>query len=113
MVKRGQVWWTDLDEPKPSELGYRRPVIIVQSNEFNRSRINTVIVIPITSNIKLSEAPGNVKLPKSKTGLTKQSVANVSQIITIDKNFLDEPVGQLDNLIMNQIEEGLRLVLAL
>lgn len=113
MVKRGQIWWTDLDEPKASEPGYRRPVIIVQSNEFNRSRINTVVVIPITSNIKLSEAPGNVKLPKTKTGLSKQSVANVSQVITVDKSFLDEQVGQLDNLIMNQVEEGLRLVLAL
>jgi mRNA interferase MazF len=113
VVKRGQIWWTDLDEPSASEPGYRRPVIIVQSNEFNKSRINTVVVIPITSNIKLAEAPGNVRLPKAKTGLTKQSVANVSQVITLDKGFLDEQVGQLDNLIMNQIEEGLRLVLAL
>lgn len=112
-MKRGQIWWTDLDEPTASEPGYRRPVIIIQSNEFNRSRISTVVVIPITSNVKLADAPGNVSLPKTKTGLTKQSVANVSQVITVDKSFLDEQVGQLDNLIMNQIEEGLRLVLSL
>jgi len=112
-VKRGQIWWTDLDEPDASEPGYRRPVVIVQTDEFNRSRINTVVVIAITSNVKLSQAPGNVLLPKATTGLTKQSVANVSQVITLDKRFLDKQVGQLDNLTMHQIDDGLRLVLAL
>ena len=112
-MKRGQIWWADLYEPVASEPGYKRPVLILQSNEFNRSRINTVIVVPLTSNLKLSEAPGNVTLPKARTGLSKESVANVSQVITIDKSFLVEEVGQLDNLNMHQVEEGVRLVLGL
>ncbi|HUD06670.1 MAG TPA: type II toxin-antitoxin system PemK/MazF family toxin [Candidatus Saccharimonadales bacterium] len=112
-MKRGQIWWADLDEPVASEPGYKRPVLIIQSNEFNRSRISTVVVVPLTSNLKLSEAPGNVRLPKVTTGLSKESVANVSQVITIDKSFLVEAVGQLDNLDMHQIEEGVRLVLGL
>lgn len=112
-MKRGQIWWAEISEPVASEPGYRRPVVIVQSNDFNKSRINTVIVVTITSNLGLAEAPGNVKLSPDKTGLSKESVANVSQIITLDKKFLGEMVGQVDPKTMQQIDEGIKLVLAL
>ncbi len=102
-----------LSEPVGSEPGYRRPTLIVQSNDFNRSRISTVIAVVITSNIKLAEAPGNVFLPRNVTGLPKDSVANVSQVITIDKDFLTERVGSLSPEFLQRVETGLRLVLAL
>ncbi len=113
MVKRGQIWWAELPDPIASEPGYRRPVVIVQSDEFNRSRINTVIVTTISSNLRLADAPGNIKLSKGKTGLNRESVANVSQVITIDKRFLSEKVGQLDNVTLQQLDDGLELVLGL
>jgi mRNA interferase MazF len=112
MVKRGQIWWAELPDPVASEPGYKRPVLIVQSDDFNASRISTVIVAVVTSNLKLSKAPGNVHLPKSKSGLTKDSVVNVSQLLTIDKDFLSEQVGALDNLAIRQVDEGLQLVLS-
>ncbi len=112
-MRRGQVWWAELPEPSASEPGYKRPVLIVQADEFNSSRINTVIVVSLTSNLKLADAPGNVYLPKTKSGLSKDSVANVSQIITLDKSFLTEQVGALDNVGLNQVDEGLQLVLSL
>lgn len=112
-MKRGQVWWADLGEPTASEPGFRRPVVIIQSDDFNRSRISTVVVIVLTSNLRLAKAPGNVTLPKTRTGLTKESVANVSQIITIDRQFLSEEIGQVDHVTMLRIDEGIRLVLSL
>lgn len=112
-MKRGQVWWAELDEPKASEPGYRRPVIIIQSDDFNESRINTVVAIALTTNLRLASAPGNVKLPKAKIGLTKESVANVSQVITLDKRYLSEEIGSIDRRTMLEIDEGIRLVLAL
>ena len=112
-MKRGQIWWAELSEPIASEPGYRRPLIIVQSNDFNRSRINTVVTVTITSNLRLAMAPGNVKLSVEKTGLRRESVANVSQIITIDKQFLGEKIGQVDHGAMQQIDEGIKLVLSL
>ena len=112
-MNRGQVWWAELPEPKGSEPGYRRPVVVIQSDIFNKSRIGTVVVIAITSNLRLADAPGNVKLTKSKTGLDRESVANVSQILTLDKQFLTEQIGALDTLTVQQIDEGLALVLGL
>jgi len=112
-VNRGQIWWAELPEPSASEPGYKRPVLILQADAFNNSRINTVIVVVITSNLRLADAPGNVRLPKAKTGLNRESVANVSQIITLDKEFLSEKIGQADNLTMQQIDEGVRLILGL
>ena len=112
-MNRGQVWWAELPEPKASEPGYRRPVVIVQSDTFNKSRIGTVVVIAITSNLRLADAPGNVMLAKSKTGLDRDSVANVSQILTLDKQFLSEQIGLLDTLAVQEIDEGLALVLGL
>jgi len=112
-VKRGQIWWAELPEPSASEPGYKRPVIIVQADEFNNSRISTVIAVAITSNLRIADAPGNLRLPKSKTGLAKDSVANVSQILTLDKGFLTEQIGQLDKVTTQQLDEGLQLVLSL
>lgn len=113
MVRRGQIWWVDLSEPLGSEPGYTRPVIIVQANAFNRSRIGTVMAVVITSNIRLAEAPGNVLLLATKTGLKKDSVANVSQIITIDRQALREQAGELEHKTMRLVDEGMRLALAL
>lgn len=96
-----------------SEPGYRRPVLIVQSDDFNRSRIATVIAVVITSNTKLAQAPGNVFLPQKLTRLSKDSVANVSQVVTVDKSILTERVGVLPSNILKQVETGLRLVLRL
>jgi mRNA interferase MazF len=93
--------------------GYRRPYLIVSANPYNESRINTVIAVVITSNLRLADAPGNVRLPSRGTGLSKPSVANVSQVITIDKSFLTERVGRLPAVSMSEVDEGLRLVLAL
>lgn len=113
MVKRGQVWWVDLSEPLGSEPGFTRPVVIVQADTFNRSRIGTVVTVVITSNVRLAQAPGNVLLPAGRTGLKKDSVANVSQIITIDKQALREEAGRLDAKTMHLIDDGMRLALAL
>jgi mRNA interferase MazF len=112
-VKRGEVWWATLAESTSSEPGYRRPVVIVQSDEFNRSRIRTVIAAVVTSNITLAAAPGNVLLPKRSSGLSRESVVNVSQMVTLDKAFLTERVGRLPPAKLRELDEGLRLVLAL
>jgi mRNA interferase MazF len=110
---RGEVWWATLHSPTASEPGYRRPLLIIQSDDFNRSRINTVIAVVITSNLLLAEAPGNVLLSKKDTNLPKKSVANVSQLITVDKSFLTEKVGNVSSHKLREVEEGVRLVLSL
>lgn len=112
-MQRGEIWWASLPEPVGSEPGYRRPVLIVQSDDFNRSRISTVIGVVITSNTRLAQAPRNVFLAKRITGLPKDSVANISQIITVDKQFLTEKIGELPPNILEQVERGLRLILRL
>ena len=113
VIQRGEIWWASLPEPIASEPGYRRPVLIMQSDEFNRSRIATVIAVVITSNLRLAQAPGNVLLLSKDTGLAKDSVANVSQVITIDRSFLTEQVGVLPKHLLMSVEDGLRMVLAL
>lgn len=113
VIRRGEVWWASLPAPSGSEPGYERPVLVLQSDDFNRSRIATVIAVILTSNMKLALAPGNVFLSRQQTGLPKESVANVSQIVTIDKSFLTERVGVLRGNILKQIEEGIRLILCL
>jgi mRNA interferase MazF len=112
-VYRGEIWWASLPDPLGSEPGYRRPVTIVQADVFTQSRIKTVIVVILTSNTRLAEAPGNVLLPHDATGLPKDSVANVSQIFTIDKTFLVERVGTLPEDLQDEVDEGLRTVLSL
>lgn len=113
MVTRGQLWWVDLPDPAGSEPGFTRPALVVQAESFNRSKLSTVVVVAITSNLRLADAPGNVILPKSKSGLSKDSVANVSQLITIDRDSLKEPITLIDKITMGQVDEGLTLVLGL
>ena len=112
-MQRGEIWWADLPEPAGAAPGYRRPVLILQSDDFTRSRIQTVIVIVLTANLRLAEAPGNVLIMAGDTGLPKDSVVNVSQIITVDKSFLTERVRRLDAPIMFLVEDGVRTVLGL
>lgn len=112
-MRRGEIWWASLPEPAGSGPGYRRPVVIVQANSFTESRIQTAIVAVITSNLRLAEAPGNVLITASRTGLRKDSVINVSQLVTVDKTFLTERVGRLSPLQLRVLDAGLRLVLAL
>lgn len=113
VIQRGEVWWADLGEPKGSEPGYRRPLLIVQADAFNRSRLQTTIAVVLTSNLGLVEAPGNVLIPKRASGLPKDSVANISQLVTIDREVLTERVGKLSGTTMNAVDNGLRLVLTL
>jgi mRNA interferase MazF len=110
-VRRGDIWWASLQAPDGSSPGFRRPVLVMQSNEFNRSRIKTVVVAVITSNLILANAPGNVRIPARTSGLKKSSVVNVSQIITIDKSYLAERVGAVKANYLREVEDGLRLVL--
>lgn len=112
-MQRGEIWWANLPTPVASEPGYRRPVLIVQSDNFNRSRIRTVIVAVLTTNLRLAEAPGNVLVTTDETALSQDSVVNVSQLITVDKSFLTEQVSQISSRAMLLVEDGLRLVLAL
>ena len=110
---RGEIWWANLPDQVGSEPGYRRPVLIIQDDTFTQSRISTVIVVIVTSNTRLAEAPGNVLLPCEASGLPRDSVANVSQILTIDKTFLVERVGSLPNYLQQEVDEGLRIILCL
>ncbi len=113
VIKRGEIWWADLPDPIGSEPGYARPVLIIQSDEFNRSVIDTIIVAALTSNLKLARAPGNVEVSAKKTGLSKNSIINISQLLTLDKTFLTKKVRALDKESFVQVEDGLRLVLGL
>lgn len=112
-MKRGEVWWAALSAPSGSGPGYKRPVLIVQSNAFNSSRIGTVVVAVITSNVALADAPGNVRVSKSDSGLPQLSVINVSQLITLDKATLTAKVRLLPADVLGSVDEGLKLVLAL
>lgn len=112
-MKRGEVWWATLPPPSGSGPGFRRPVLIVQSGPFNDSRISTVIVAVITSNLALAGAPGNVRAGKAESGLSKPSVVNVSQVLTVDKALLTERVRSLPIAVMAHVDDGLRLVLGL
>lgn len=102
-----------MGDPRGSEPGFRRPVVVVSSNEFNESNIQTVVCVVITSNLRLADAPGNFKLNKAKSGLNKTSVVNVSQVITLDKTFLTEQAGSFNNQQLAMLNEGLRLTLKL
>jgi mRNA interferase MazF len=113
VIERGEVWWADLGEPDGSGPGYRRPVIVVQSDAFNRSRLRTFIAVILTTNLRLLDAPGNVLISAKSSGLPKDSVANVSQVITVDRDFLLERAGRLRGQPLKDLETGLRLVLGL
>ncbi|MEM7535576.1 MAG: type II toxin-antitoxin system PemK/MazF family toxin [Chloroflexota bacterium] len=112
-IQKGQIWWADLGEPQGSEPGYRRPVLIVQDNHFNQSRLATVIVLTLTSNLKFQALPGNILLLKQDSELNRDSVINATQITVIDKVWLDEFVCELPWPVMNEVDESLRLVLGL
>jgi len=113
MVTRGALVWCDLGEPAGSAPGKRRPVLVVQSEPFNRSAISTVVVAVITSNLAIAEHPGNVFLPAAASGLPKDSVVNVSQVLTIDRASLADSVGELPAYLLQEVDRGLRLVLGL
>ena len=112
-MKRGEIWWATLPPPSGSGPGFRRPVLVIQSNPFNDSRISTAIIAVITSNLALADAPGNVRTAKAESGLSKHSVVNVSQILTIDKALLTDRVQPLSAELMQRVDNGLRLVLDL
>jgi mRNA interferase MazF len=111
VISKGEVWWAELDEPSGSEPGFRRPVVVVQSDSFNRSRIATVVCVVLTSNLRWSEAPGNVVLSAKATGLPKDSVANVSQVVTLDKTSLVDHVGTLPEKKLELVLYGIDVVL--
>lgn len=113
VARRGDVWWADLPEPSASEPGYRRPVLVVQADSFNRSLIATVVVAVITTNLRLAAAPGNVPLTRRQSGLPKESVVNVSQILTVDRSFLTARAGALPAAKLRQVDDGLIRVLGL
>ena len=110
-MRRGDIWWAGLPEPEGSGPGYRRPVLIVQADEFTNSRINTVVVAILTSNLAIAQAPGNVLVRSRYSGLPKDSVVNVSQLLTVDKRLLAEKLRALDEADMSKVDDGLRLVL--
>lgn len=111
-MKRGEIWWASLEDPIGSGSGYKRPIVVISSNDFNSSKINTLIVAIITSNLNLSEAPGNFELTKKGSGLSRKSVVNVSQLLTLDKSFLVEKTGELSNKQIEILNDGLKLVLS-
>lgn len=110
-IEQGDIFWVELGVPKGSEPGYRHPHVVIQNNVFNQSRINTVIVCPLTSNLKRATAPGNVLLKKGEGNLPKESVVNISQIITVNKSDLVEKIGSLSQAKTKQIVEGVKLAI--
>lgn len=111
VISQGEIWWANLPEPAGSGPGYRRPVVVVQSDALNRSRISTVVCVPLTSNLKWGMAPGNVALSARHTNLPKDSVANVSQLVTVDKAFLTTRVGKLPQSKLELILAGIAIIL--
>ena len=112
-MTRGEIWWSSLREPRGSEPGYRRPVVIVQADPFNLSRIRTIVVAAVTTNLALAAAPGNVGLDRSEAGLPQPSGVNVTQLPTIDKGSLEQRIGRLSAGRMREVDAGLSLVLSL
>lgn len=111
VISQGDVWWADLPDPNGSGPGFRRPIVVVQGDALNRSQIATVVCVPLTSNLKWAGAPGNVALAARTSGLPKESVANVSQILTLDKSLLDDYVGKIPQAKLDLILSGIDVVL--
>lgn len=111
VISQGDIYWIELDEPEGSEPGYKHPHVVVQNNLFNRSKIQTVVVCPLTTNLKRAGAPGNVRLDKKESNLPKDSVVNVSQVFTVDKSQLEEYVGTVTTKRVAEILNGIKLVL--
>ena len=110
-IRQGDIFWVDLGEPGGSEPGFRHPYVVIQNNVFNASRLNTVVLCALTSNVERAKAPGNVLLRKGEGDLPKDSVVNITQIITVDKSDLVEKIGALPPARINQIVEGVELLL--
>ncbi len=110
---RGEIWWANLPEPAGSGPGYRRPILVVSADSFNLSRLTTVVGVAISSNVELAESPGNVELAGADSGLRRDSVVNVTQVLTLDKTRLDDRVGEVDAATLWRVEAGLRMVLGL
>lgn len=113
VIRRGTLWWVDLGEPRGSEPGLIRPALVISADTYNRSAIATVVVVVLTSNLRLGTAPGNVVLAKGTGGLPKTSVVNVTQIATVDKGDLVQQIGRLDDIVMDAVSNGLRRALTL
>jgi mRNA interferase MazF len=113
VIRRGSVWWADLGESKGSKPATRRPVLVIQANSFNASRLNTTLALVITSNTRLAAMPGNVFLPANTAGLPKDSVVNVTALVTLDKSDLQAETGRLPTALMNEVDRGFRSVLGL
>jgi len=111
VVAQGDVLWASLPDPTGSGPGFRRPAVVIQGNRFNASRLATVVVVPLTSNLRWADAPGNVLLPAQRTGLPKDSVANVTQIVTVDRSILSDRVGRLADSELDLVLAGIDLVL--
>jgi mRNA interferase MazF len=111
VISQGEIWWADLPEPAGSGPGFRRPIVVVQGDAFNRSRIQTVVCVPLTSNLAWAQAPGNVSLHPRLTGLPRDSVANVSQIVTLDRTLLTERTGKLPRTQLDLVLSGIDVVL--
>ncbi|HSB11849.1 MAG TPA: type II toxin-antitoxin system PemK/MazF family toxin [Blastocatellia bacterium] len=111
MISQGDIWWADLPDQTGSGPGFRRPVVVVQGDSFNRSRLATVVCVPLTSNTKWAEAPGNVLLSTRLTGLPKESVANVSQIVSLDRTLLTDRLGKLPHTKLGLVLSGIDVVL--
>ncbi len=110
VINQGDIFWVDLNEPSGSEPLYRHPHVVIQNNLFNRSRINTVVVCALTSNLNRAKAPGNVLLNKGEANLPKKSVINISQIFTVNKSDLSEKIGSLTRERFKQVNEGIKLL---
>jgi mRNA interferase MazF len=111
VIAQGHVYWANLPDPTGSGPGFRRPVIVVQGDSLNRSRVRTVVCVPLTSNLAWADAPGNVNLPARTTGLPKDSVANISQIVTLDRDLLADEVGKLSKRQLESILSGIDIIL--
>jgi mRNA interferase MazF len=113
VIRRGEIWWANLPRPLGSEPGFRRPVLVVQTDPFNESRVATVVAVAFTSNLRLADAPGNVLCRRQETGLNADSVANVSQLTALDRRWLTQRVSKIPPGLLREIEDGLRLLLGL
>jgi mRNA interferase MazF len=113
MVKRGDIWWADMGQPRGSEPGFLHPVLVVQADHFNQSNLHTVLVVMLTSNLRRAKFKWNVVIPASKSALPKDSVVNITQLVTLDRTYLIDHVGRLEGDLMHRVEDGLRLVLGL
>ena len=110
-MMRGEIWWADFGMPFGSETGFRRPVLVIQDDSFNRSKISTIIVIPLTTNLALENAPGNVLVEKEESGLSKDSILVVSQLTSIDKARMIERISRIESNILREVEYGINMIL--